>query len=299
MSPPPSPRPDRTPSGSRCWAPTLVGPGTMPEIPDLEAVRNYLKPRLQDRAITATAAPIPWIVRTGADGLQDLIGHQFVDILRHGKYLIFNLDDGRVLVINAMLTGRFHWSETADRKPGKLAVVLTLDDGHELRYSDMRRMGRFYLTDPDHLDVVPQFSTMGPDVLAIDEAEFTARIAKRRGQIKNTLTNQEFVAGIGNAYSDEILWEAGLHHHRKRSTMDDDDIHRLFVAIHTILDRSCETVDAIVQSEGLGKKAEWREHLSVHRKAGEVCPRCGSEIKGQTSGGSETNYCVQCQPLFA
>ena len=271
----------------------------MPEIPDLEAVRRYLKPRLADRTITAASAPIPWIVRTGADGLEDLAGHQFIDILRHGKYLLFNVEDGRVLVVNAMLTGRFHWDEAGARKPGRLAVVFELDDGHELRYSDMRRMGRFYLTDADNLDVIPQFAKMGPDVLAIDEEEFISRIAKRRGQIKNTLTNQEFVAGIGNAYSDEILWESRLHPHRKRSTMDDDDIHRLYEAIHSILDRSSEVVDEIVQDEGLGKKAEWREHLSVHRKADEPCPRCGNAIKGQTRGGSETNYCVQCQPLFA
>ena len=270
----------------------------MPEIPDLEAVRSYLKPRLQDRTITSTEAPIPWIVRTGADGLEDLVGHQFVDILRHGKYLLFNLDDGRVLVINAMLTGRFHWSEAGTKKPGRLAVVFGFDDGNELRYSDMRRMGRFYLTDPEHFDIIPQFPKLGPDVLALSEEEFTARIAKRRGQIKNTLTNQEFVAGIGNAYSDEILWEARLHPHRKRSTMDDGDIHNLYTAIHSIIDRSSEMVDAIVQSEGLGKKAEWREHLSIHRKSGEPCPRCGTPIKGQTRGGSETNYCVRCQPLF-
>jgi formamidopyrimidine-DNA glycosylase len=258
----------------------------MPEIPDLEAIRHYLKPRLEEREIARAEAPIPWLVRTGADGLQSLIGHRFIDILRHGKYLLFNIEDGRVLVVNAMLTGRFHWVEAGTKKPARLGVVFGFDDGHELRYSDMRRMGRFYLTDPDHLDVVPQFSKMGPDVMAIDEADFTDRIAKRRGQIKNTLTNQEFVAGIGNAYSDEILWEARLHPHRKRSTMDDE------------IERSSKTVDEIVQSEGIGRKEEWREHLSVHRKAGEPCPRCGTPIKGQTRGGSETNYCVQCQPLF-
>ena len=271
----------------------------MPEIPDLEAIRHYLKPRLQDRTIASVEAPIPWLIRTGADELQTLVDRRFVDILRHGKFLLFNLDDARVLVINAMLTGRFHWVEAGAKKPGRLGVVFGFDDGHELRYSDMRRMGRFYLTDADQLEVIPQFAKMGPDLMAIDEEQFTALIAKRRGQIKNTLTNQEFVAGIGNAYSDEILWEAKLHPHRKRSTMDEDDIHRLFEATRTVIERSSAAVDEIVQSEGIGRKEEWREHLSVHRKAGEPCPRCESPIKGQTRGGSETNYCVQCQPLFA
>jgi formamidopyrimidine-DNA glycosylase len=271
----------------------------MPEIPDLEVVRRYLKPRLQDHTITATSVPIPWIVRTGADGLQDLVGHQFVDILRHGKYLLFNLDDGHVLVVNDMLTGRFHWDEAGAKRIGRLAVVIAFDDQNELRYLDMRRMGRFYLTTHDELDVVPQFAKLGPDVFAIDDNQFTALIAKRRGPIKNTFTNQEFFASIGNAYLDEILWEARLHPHRKRSTMNDQDIHGLYQAINAILDRSCAIVDEIVQYEGLGKKAEWREHLSVHRKAGEPCPRCGTLIKGQARSGSETNYCVQCQPLFA
>ena len=271
----------------------------MPEIPDLEAIRHYLAPRLEGRTITKVAVPIPWLVRTGADEFQTLMGHRFVEIQRHGKYLQLRLDDGRVLTINAMLTGRFHWVESETKKPGQLAVVLGFDDGHELRYSDMRRMGRFYLTEADQVDAIPQFEKMGPDVMGIDEAQFTALIAKRRGQIKNTLTNQEFVAGIGNAYSDEILWEAKLHPHRKRSTMDDDDIHRLFEATRSVLERSSAAVSSIVQSEGIGRKEEWREHLTVHRKANEPCPRCGSPIKGQTRGGSETNYCVQCQPLFA
>ena len=112
------------------------------------------------------------------------------------------------------------------------------------------------------------------------------------------MTNQEVVAGIGNAYSDEILWEAQLHPHRKRSTMDDEDLRRLYRAVRATLEWSIQVVDETVQSEGLGKKEEWRQHLRVHRRAGEPCPRCGEPVKGQERSGSETNYCVRCQPLF-
>jgi len=270
----------------------------MPEIPDLEAIRHYLMPRLDGLTVTSTGAPIPWLIRSGAAELQTLEGHQFGEIHRLGKFLLFFVDDGRLLVINPMLTGRFHWIEAEAKKPGRLGVVIGFDDGHELRYSDMRRMGRWYLVPGDSIESVPQIAKLGPDALAIEQDDFVERLRKRRGQIKNTLTNQEFLAGIGNAYSDEILWEAGLHPHRKGSTLGDEDRERLFAAMHTILGDSITVVDATVQEEGLGKKEEWRQHLKVHRRGGDDCPRCGSEIKAQVRSGSETNYCLTCQPLF-
>ncbi len=270
----------------------------MPEIPDLEAMRHYLQPRLRDQPIDHVEAPIPWLVRTGADDLQSLVGLRFVDILRHGKFLLFNVEDGRVLVINAMLTGRFHWVAATEKHPPRLGVVLGFGP-RELRYSDMRRMGRFYLVAADDLAAVPQFSRLGPDVMSLDHEQFAERIRRRSGQIKNTLTNQEFVSGIGNAYSDEILWEAGLHPHRRRSTMTNHDIERLYLAVHAVIDRSSRVVGEIVEREGLGRKEEWRQHLLVHRRTDEPCPRCGAALRSQKRSGSETNYCLQCQPLFA
>ena len=270
----------------------------MPEIPDLEAIRHYLMPRLAGLTITRTAAPIPWLIRTGADGLAGLEGHRFGEIHRLGKFLLCFVDDGRILVINPMLTGRFHWVEAVAKQTGRMGVIIGFDDGHELRYSDMRRMGRWYIVTQDGLGTIPQWATLGPDALAVSEEEFLARLKPRRGQIKATLTNQEFIAGIGNAYSDEILWAAGLHPHRRRATMTEDDLRRLYVAMRSVIAESIEVVDATVQAEGLGKKEEWREHLRVHRRGGHPCPRCGAAIKSQVRSGSETNYCVVCQPLF-
>ena len=270
----------------------------MPEIPDLEAIRHYLMPRIAGQTVVRTEAPIPWLVRTPAEEFATLAGHGFGEIHRLGKFLIFFVDDGRLLVVNPMLTGRFHWVEAAAKRPGRLGVVIAFDGGQELRYSDMRRMGRWYLVARDGLEAIPQWATLGPDALAVTEEEFLARLRARRGQIKATLTKQEFIAGIGNAYSDEILWEAQLHPHRRRATMTDEDLHRLYAAMRSVLAASIEVVDATVQGEGLGRKEEWRQHLRVHRRGGEPCPRCGSELRSQVRGGSETNYCVACQPLF-
>ena len=271
----------------------------MPEVPDLEAIRHYLMPRLHGRQVTGAAAPIPWLVRTGAAGLETLVGHGFGEVHRLGKFLLFFVDDGRILVVNPMLTGRFHWVEAAAKKPGMLGVVLGFDDGHELRYSDQRRMGRWYLVAGEQeITTVPQMEKLGPDVMGLDEEAFLSRLRKRRGQVKSTLTNQEVLAGIGNAYSDEILWEAGIHPHRRGATLEEEDWRRLFRATRSVLQESIRIVDETVQAEGLGRKEEWRQHLQVHRRGGQPCPRCGHEIGGQTRGGSETNYCLSCQPLF-
>ena len=109
-------------------------------------------PRLDGLTVTENEAPLPGLVRTGADDLATLVGHGFGEIHRLGKFLIWFVDDDRLLVVTHMLTGRFHWVEKGTRKPGLIGGVLRFDDGHEVRYSDMRRMGRRYLVPKDGLD---------------------------------------------------------------------------------------------------------------------------------------------------
>lgn len=270
----------------------------MPEIPDLEAIRHYLWPRIDGHAVTGAGAPLPWLVRTGAAELETLAGRCFTGIRRAGKFLLFDTDDERILVVNPMLTGRFHWEQSGGTVRNGVALRISFDHGYDLRYSDERRMGRWYLVRADSLDQVPQMEKLGPDALEVDEETFVHRLMARRGQLKSVLTNQEVIAGIGNAYSDEILWEAGIHPHRRRTDLDEEAVRRLYRAMCSTLERSIEIVEERARVEGLGTKTEWREHLQVHRRMGETCPRCGSEIRGQVRGGSETDYCLTCQPLF-
>ncbi|MEZ4501851.1 MAG: DNA-formamidopyrimidine glycosylase family protein [Dehalococcoidia bacterium] len=270
----------------------------MPEIPDLEAIRNFLTPRLRESTVASVDVRYPWTIRS-TDGLDSIVGHRITEVTRIGKFLEFHLDDGRLLIVNAMLTGRFHWAEATDRKRPGTCVVIALEDGHELRYSDARRMGRWYITTPKDIATdVPQIGELGPDALRVEEDEFLARLKRHRGQAKNTLTNQRFIAGIGNAYSDEILWEAGVHPHRRIATLDDDGRRELYRGMRAVFDWAMPILEAEVKDGLYQRNEEWRDHLRVHRKAGEPCPRCGNEVKGQTRSGSETNYCLHCQPLF-
>ncbi len=275
----------------------------MPEIPDLEAIRRYLNARIVGAECIEAQVLIPVIVRTPkADFEAALTGNRFGEVLRRGKFLLFALADERVMLINPMLTGRFQYLEPKTKRAAKTAVVLSLDTGMQLRYADQRVMGKIYVTDIDGLASVPVFGEMGPDALAVTEDDFRARIRKFTGAIKNVLTNQKFIAGIGNAYADEVLFEARLDPFRKRTTMSDDDIGRLHRAIGTVMDWAIPILEEHFR-DGLDYE-EWREHLKVHRKGVEGlvrdrdkgrCPRCGLHITQISPNDRITSWCRNCQ----
>jgi formamidopyrimidine-DNA glycosylase len=203
------------------------------------------------------------------------------------------------MVINPMLTGRFSLVAPSVKKGGRTCFVLGLSGGSELRYADQRVMGRVYLVTPETLAAVPQFAEMGPDVLSRDltEQAFRDRIKRHNGQIKSILVNHRFIAGIGNAYSDEILWEARIHPYRKRPQLSDDELHALYVATRGVLEWAEPIVAERMTQDGEGLDyTEWRDHLRVHRRGGQACPRCGNTISEITAGQRITSFCRHCQP---
>jgi len=269
----------------------------MPEVPDLEAIRGFFNHRIVGKRVDGVDVLIPVVIRIPREEFVRLLtGDILGEVERYGKFLIFTLASGRVLVVNPMLAGRFDYAEPGARKRARTCLVLRLSDGHELRYADQRVMGRVYLVPRDGLAGVPQFAEMGPDVLspALTEEAFAERLRRHSGQIKNILINHKFVAGIGNAYSDEILWEAHIHPYRKRTQISAEETHALYAAIRAVLDWAGPIV-AAKMSETLDYR-EWRDHLRVHRRGGEPCPRCGARISEITAGQRVTSFCRACQP---
>jgi len=269
----------------------------MPEVPDLEAIRKFFNKTISGRMIERVETFIPVPIRVPRDEfIRLLIGDTLGDVHRHGKFLIFTLASGRILVINPMLTGRFTVAEPKTKRHARTSFLLGLDNGTELRYADQRLMGRVYLVEADQLESVPQFAEMGPDVLspALTEEVFAERLRKYSGQIKSILVNHKFIAGVGNAYSDEILWEARLHPYKKRTSMTDEDVKRLYHATRDVL-AWAEPLVAEKMTESIDY-SEWRDHLRVHRRGGQPCPRCGSTISEITAGQRITSFCRTCQP---
>jgi formamidopyrimidine-DNA glycosylase len=270
----------------------------MPEVPDLEAIRTFLNQRIVGATVERVDVLIPVVIRVPREQFVNLVtGDSFGEVQRYGKFLLFPMASGRILVINAMLTGRFSLVEPSVKKQARTCFSLRLSNGCDLRYADQRFMGRVYLVTEAELQAVPQFAEMGPDVLAPDltEAVFKDRLRKHNGMIKNILVNLRFVAGIGNAYADEILWEARIHPYRKRNQISEAEASALYRAVHSVFDWAGPIV-AEKMSESLDY-AEWRDHLRVHRRGGQPCPRCGNTISEITAGQRIiTSFCRRCQP---
>jgi len=270
----------------------------MPEIPDLEGYRAYFNKRLPGQKVKWAQVTIPIVVRVPREEFaMALAGRAFSPVERRGKYLLFPFEGGPWLVVHPMLTGRFQYCDPKERRRAKTAFVIALEDGQELRYFDERLMGKAYLGREEELAAkVPRWPEMGPDAMSeeLTEAAFLARLRDYRGQIKNVLTTERFVAGIGNAYADEILWEAGIYPYRKRTELGEEGARRLYRAMRSVLAWATPIVVERMEKEGLPAN-HYRDHLRVHRRGGQPCPRCGSTISEVTANQRITSFCRHCQ----
>jgi len=280
---------------------------TMPEAPDLEVIKDYLNANLKDATVESCKVLRPTVVRSLATEITgDLPGRTFLDAQRRGKFLALRFSGGRSLVINPMLTGALqHCAETI-RVLKKTCVSLNLGDGMDLRYLDGRQMGKVYYInngEPEangegggdsQDDLVPQYTGLGPDVLSgIDFQEFQARLKKFNGEIKGVLTRGAFISGIGNAYSDEILFAAGISPFKKCRALKPDELQTLHTLCRQVLEEATETLKERMGGD-IHKKV--RDFLQVHNKGGQPCPKCGGNITQLNANQRITSYCRRCQP---
>ncbi len=220
----------------------------MPELPELEVVREVLQRRIVGQTITAVeiippGGPIVARDLTHAGFESALTGAILTALARRGKYLVFTLQAAIAplfLVLNPKLTGRLQLASPAEKHKAKTWAIFTLSGGGQVRYLDQKQMGQLYLTQT--LESIPDYVAMGPEALEISLEEFRQRLKPYRGEIKGVLTRGEFVAGIGNAYADEILWEAHLYPYRKRTQLTPQEVERLYQAMRSTLLASIEKV---------------------------------------------------------
>ena len=275
----------------------------MPELPELDIVAEVLNRRVVGQTITAvqvSPAGGPIVVRdlTHAGFAETLTGTTISHVTRRGKFLVFDLavppmapPGSLYLVVNPKLVGRLHLVDPADKRPAKTHIVLSLSGGRELRYVDLKTMGQVYLArDPN---TIADFAALGPEALAITLPEFRERIRRFRGEIKGVLTRGDFVAGIGNAYADEILWNARIYPFRKRTQLKLPEIDNLHSAMRSTL---LDATDKVRAAMGENIHLKPREFMAVHMKAGELCPRCGTTVSLIGANDRITNFCRTCQP---
>jgi formamidopyrimidine-DNA glycosylase len=290
----------------------------VPELPDLAIVSDALHAALGGRSIVRAEAPAPLAVRGTPAELAALVGQRLREGHRRGKFVLFDLERDRI-AINAMLTGRFQLAAPGDKHPPNTAVILGFgarervprdaarwtsgaawlpanDAVAELRYRDPSQMGKVYLLPAGVSRPVAglEDGDQGPDA---DSPELTLdvwreRIRRHPGELKSLLRNQAFVAGIGNAYSDEILHAAKLSPFRKRASLAPEEVDALYAATRSTL---ANAIDVLRERVPPTFERQVRDFLAVHRKGGEPCPRCGTRISEVSSRSEATSWCRGCQ----
>jgi formamidopyrimidine-DNA glycosylase len=268
----------------------------MPEWPDLHVLRSRIVKAVGGQRVTRVRVHDPLVLRATVPFDAALTGRTLTDVAHRGRFLAFVFDEGTQVVINPMLSGLFDLLPPATKIRATTAFALTFANGVDLRYRDDTRMGKVYLLPPGASDAqVPQYSSQGAEAgaLAWSADEFAKRAKSTRRELRNLLMDDEFIAGIGNAYADEILWAAKLHPKRRVATLDEGEMDRLRGALHATLERAAEIVESQLPP-ALGTKI--RTHMNVRGRAGEPCPRCGTKIVRTRHGLDEMYVCPKCQP---
>jgi formamidopyrimidine-DNA glycosylase len=289
----------------------------VPELPDLRIIADAFTAALSGRSFDRATVKQPLVLRgTGAE-LRGLEGHLLADVQQRGKFLTLTLGPHRI-VINPMLTGRLGLARPGAKALPSTALVFSFgarvraravepaawtrgagwippdDESVELRYRDPKKMGKVYIL-PAHIDrEVIGWSELGPDAddASLDLDTWQGRIKRHNGELQNLLKNQQFVAGIGNAYSDEVLWAARIAPFRKRASLAPEESERLWRASREVM---AWAVDELRERVPPTFEKQARDFLRVHLKGGNACPRCGTTLSEVSPGGFTTTWCRSCQ----
>jgi len=270
----------------------------MPELPEVESIVRGLRSSLVGRTVTAVEIRWPGVVdRPTPDGLvSGLTGRRVTGVSRRAKYILIALGD-RHLLVHLRMAGRLlmcHNRAMEAVQDPYVRATFDLDDGSVLLFRDVRKFGRLYLVS-DPAEVV---EALGPEPLAdgFTPEALRACLAHRR-QIKPLLLDQHVLAGLGNIYVDESLWEARLHPLRRANTLSEDDVARLFAAVRAVLTRAIENGGTTLRDyrDCEGEVGQHQYELAVYGRAGEPCPRCGNAIERIVVGQRGTHLCTTCQ----
>ncbi|MFH8566327.1 Fpg/Nei family DNA glycosylase [Streptomyces sp. NPDC017988] len=270
----------------------------MPELPEVEALKGFLTGQLVGREIVRVLPVAISVLKTYDPPLTALEGRAVTSVARHGKFLDIDAD-GLHLVTHLARAGWLQWKDRlpdGTPRPGKgplaLRVALDTGEGFDLTEAGTQKRLAVYVTEAPQ--EIPGIARLGPDPLApdFDEERFARLLAGERRQIKGALRDQSLIAGIGNAYSDEILHAARMSPFKLTSRLTEQEVRGLHQALRTTL------TEAVERSRGVAAgrlKAEKKSGLRVHGRTGEPCPVCGDTIREVSFADSSLQYCPTCQ----
>jgi len=261
----------------------------MPELPDVETFKRYLDATSLHKTIRAVDVRSERLVAaaTPDELASELRGHAFTSTRRHGKHLFALFDGGRALELHFGMTGELKAYQDPSREPAFAQAVVRFENGDHLAVVMPRKLGELRLV--DDVDAFVEGNELGPDALddAFDEDAFVRALSGRRGMIKSALMRQETLAGLGNVYSDEVLFQAGVHPRTKVSDLDEEALRKLYRVMRRVLR---VVVDHRAQPDEFPGG-----YLARRREEGAPCPRCDGELRTIEVSGRTGTYCPACQ----
>ncbi|XOA42679.1 MAG: DNA-formamidopyrimidine glycosylase [Candidatus Nealsonbacteria bacterium] len=291
----------------------------MPELPEVETTVRGLKSKILGRKIKDVWIDFEKMVKKPKNFKEfkrKLKGKEIKNIKRRGKNILINLSNNKILLIHQKMTGHLLFGEWVFKK-GKwfsevsgplrndfknqfLHLIFFLDNGKNLALSDLRKFAKVELWDENELENSKGFKDLGPEPLEkkFTFVKFKGVLGKRKkGKIKQVLMDQKIIAGIGNIYSDEILWEAQINPFRDIKTLKEKELKKIYKSMRKILKKGIKVKgDSVSDYRRIdGTKGDFGSLEKVYRKEGKKCRRCGSIIKRKKIGGRSTHFCPKCQ----
>jgi formamidopyrimidine-DNA glycosylase len=270
----------------------------MPELPEVEALAAYLRERATGHAVSRIEVSAISALKTYDPPVSAATGVPVTGASRHGKFLDIQLGEDLHLIVHLARAGWLQYRDAfkagTPLKPGSgpIALRVRLDDGSGFDLTEagtQKKLAAYLVRDPA---LVPGVSRLGPDALQVSREEFEQRLKARRGQVKGVLTEQEVIAGVGNAYSDEILHAAKLSPFAITDRLSAEALDRLYEAMRSVL---TDAVNRSVGQRAATLKGEKRSGLAVHNRTGLPCPVCGTTIREVSFADSSLQYCPGCQ----
>ncbi len=270
----------------------------MPELPEVETIKNELLPYIIGRCVTGITLTWEGIVRqpSAKEFCSRLIGQRITGITRRGKYLIFGLSSGELLIIHLKMTGSLLVGRDSSEPPNYTRAIIHLDKNTNIFFRDPRKFGAMWLL-KDKTEIA---NKLGPEPL---EASFTPQLlaqllAKRTAPIKALLCDQGLIAGIGNMYADEALFAARVHPLRSSASLSQKEVEHLHSAIRQVLwsaiNNKGASVDSYIRPDGTRGTAHFE--FKVAHGSSKTCPNCGTPIERIVVRNRGTYFCPKCQP---
>ena len=267
----------------------------MPELPDIVVYIEALEKRIQGSVLARVRIASPFLLRTAVPPLSSVEGKKIVELRRLGKRICFGLEGDLWLVLHLMIAGRLHWyDERAKAAKGRSLAVFEFSTG-SLTLTEAGTQKRASLHVVQGEAGLENLNPGGLEIFDATTEEFAQALRAKNHTLKRALTDPRILSGIGNAYSDEILFDARLSPFTLTQKLSDEEVERLFTAIKGTLTEWVERLRAETVKGFPEKVTAFRPDMATHGKYGEPCPRCGSKIQRIRYGSNETNYCPTCQ----